>query len=452
MPKNRFNEIKDLNRLKEVMADAGVVRLYLKKLSPNDNSKNQIYLGSGFEALNIIPNEGVYVDDDPKGSKRNRFKADVNLQWVDSTGNFFPAPNAQLILYPKYPEVRMSGLLKGCSNSPSQLMHSRQEGRLLFLGITNNRGIIAHLTGPENPLRNQINQYSNLESQGVFFKIPLKSSGFDDTRRSLILALKEIHNAGWIDSIRLCQDGTTAPCKASNCGGYTLEARLGIRPNSYSNPDYLGWELKQHGVSSFSRPHSGSPVTLMTPEPTAGIYKDKGVEYFIRKFGYPDKTGRKNRLNFGGIYRFGGNTPSTGLNLHLEGYDFEAGKIVNVHGGISLVSPKGEEAATWLFADLMSHWNRKHAQAAYVPSICRKEPHRQYSYGNIIEMGKGTDFLKFLNALAGGLIYYDPGIKLENASGPATKIKRRSQFRIKPSNLECLYETMESVNLLIEPT
>ena len=29
----------------------------------------------------------------------------------------------------------------------------------------------------------------------------------------------------------------------------------------------------------------------MTPEPTAGIYKDRGVEFFIRKFGYPDKKG-----------------------------------------------------------------------------------------------------------------------------------------------------------------
>jgi hypothetical protein len=40
----------------------------------------------------------------------------------------------------------------------------------------------------------------------------------------------------------------------------------------------------------------------MTPEPDAGFYKDKGAEAFIRKFGYPDHSGKKDRLNFGGIH------------------------------------------------------------------------------------------------------------------------------------------------------
>lgn len=64
-----------------------------------------------------------------------------------------------------------------------------------------------------------------------------------------------------------------------------------------------------------------------------------------------------------------------------------------------------------------------------------------------MKFGKGTDFLK---AMARGQIYYDPGIKLENASSSNPKIKRRSQFRIKPVDIQGLYETMEMVDLLIE--
>jgi len=447
MAKKELGEIRDLRRIKEIMEGNGVATLLVKELSPNDNSKNQVYLGLGFEALNSIPNNGVYVDEERKGSKRDRFKANVYLHWTDLTGNLYPAPHAQLILYPKYPEVRMSGFLKGCSLAPSKLMGSRLKGRLLFLGICNDRRIIGHATGPENPLTNELGNLSDFEKEGIFYRIPLEEI---DARQKLIASLKDIHLAGWIDSTRLCADGTHVSCNSPNCGGYTLEAKLGITPNSFAKPDYLGWEIKQHGVTSFDRPRSGSPITLMTPEPTAGIYRDKGVEFFIRKFGYPDQMGREDRINFGGTFKYGVESPSTGLTLDLKGFDTQTGKIVDVDGGITLLSRKGEEAATWLFANMMNHWNRKHAQAAYIPSLCRMEPCRQYCYGNLVELGTGTDFLKFLKSMAKGLVYYDPGIKMENASGPNPRIKRRNQFRIKPADLECLYGNMKTVDLLAE--
>src|ERR1700743_2483818 len=112
MAKDDFKEIEELNKLKKIMAANGASRLFVKKLSPNDNSKNQVYLGPGCQALNIIPNRGVTVDGSDKGSKRDRFKAFVDMLWIDANARTCPAPNAQLILYPKYPEVRMSGFLK----------------------------------------------------------------------------------------------------------------------------------------------------------------------------------------------------------------------------------------------------------------------------------------------------------------------------------------------------
>lgn len=447
MARGNFREITALAVLKDIMTANGVVRLYVKYLSPNDNSKNQVYLGSDFQALNVIPNHGVTVDAGREGSKRDRFKAFIDMLWIDAEGRLCPAPGAQLILYPKYPEVRMSGFLKGCECAPSEMMQSRLEKRLMFLGIRDDGKIVGHVTGPNNPLYAELAGIKHLEESGVFLNIPLTALRAD-TKQDLITALRNIHCEGWIESVRLCSNGSIVPCRSSNCGGYTLESKLGISPNGYSEPDFLGWEIKQHGVKSLARPHSGSPITLFTPEPTAGMYKEKGVEYFIRKFGYPDRNGRDDRMNFGGIYRYGHEVALTGLTLHLTGYDAGKGKIVNPDGGITLLNSVGEEAATWRYADLMDHWNRKHAQAAYIPSLRKMEPMQQYCYGNVIELGHGTDFLKLLEALSKGIVYYDPGIKLENASTAMPVTKRRSQFRIKPSDLSALYHKMEIVDVL----
>jgi len=431
--RKELSEIKSLGGLKRIMADHGVTQLYAKPLASNDNSKNQIYLGGGFEALNIIPNHGVEVDEGSRAaSKRDRFKALVSLSWVDADDSAYPAPNAQLILYPKYPEVRMSGMLQRAEAAPSTLIASRLEGRILFLGVCNDGSILGHVTSPDSAIRKEIDDARGLEMSGVFARIPLDDT---DTKQLLIEKLRSIHLEGWIDSIRLNSSGDILPCRASNCGGYTLEARLGITPNGYSEPDYLGWEIKQHGVPSLDRPHSGGPITLMTPEPTAGIYKEEGVEYFLREFGYPDQRGREDRINFGGIFRNGVRADRTGLTLTLTGYDCESGKITSADGGLTLLDDSGREAATWLYADMMKHWNRKHAQAAYVPSMCRTVPTQQYIYGSQIDLGVGTDFLLFLKAVADGIVYYDPGIKLEGVSTPKPTTKRRSQFRIKPAHL-----------------
>jgi len=427
------------------MAGHGVTQLFAKALAPNDNSKNQIYLGGGFEALNIIPNHGVEVDEGTRAaSKRDRFKALISLSWVDAGGSVYPAPNAQLILYPKYPEVRMSGMLQGAEAAPSSLIASRQDGRILFLGVRKDGSILGHVSAPDSPVRKEIESIREPEMSGVFIRIPLDKT---DTKQLLIEKLRSIHLEGWIDSIRLDAAGEILPCRSSNCGGYTLEAKLDITPNGYSEPDYLGWEVKQHGVTSLDRPHSGSPITLMTPEPTAGVYKEQGVEDFLRTYGYPDQMGRKDRINFGGIFRNGVRAERTGLTLTLTGYDADSGKITSADGGISLLDDSGQEAATWLYADMMKHWNRKHAQAVYIPSMCRTDPIRQYIYGNQIDLGEGTDFHKFLQAVSDGLVYYDPGIKLEDASTSQPRIKRRSQFRVKPIHLPSLYHSMDSVDV-----
>lgn len=189
-------------------------------------------------------------------------------------------------------------------------------------------------------------------------------------------------------------------------------------------------------------------LTLMTPEPKGGYYRDKGVEAFLVKYGYADKSGRVDRFNFGGRHFIDRPQSLTGLSLKLLGYDPDKRKIIDENGSIALVGPRGDIAAAWFFSDLLNHWNRKHNQAVYVPSMKRVTPHLQYSYGNTVRLCEGTDFLKLLAALADGKVYYEPGIKLENASGPGRKkTKRRSQFRVKSRDIPALYKAVNAVDL-----
>ena len=136
----------------------------------------------------------------------------------------------------------------------------------------------------------------------------------------------------WIDSKQLDSDGQLKPCTTPQCGGFSLEAKLGIAKNSSGEPDFLGWEVKQFAVEDFERIESAKPITMMTPEPDGGFYKDADVESFIRKFGYADKNDKPDRLNFGGRHVVGQRCPPTGLTMQLAGFDAAKGKITDANG------------------------------------------------------------------------------------------------------------------------
>lgn len=135
-----------------------------------------------------------------------------------------------------------------------------------------------------------------------------------------------------------------------------------------------------------------------------------------------------------------------GLKLVLDGYDTATGKITDIDGGMVLVSANDDVAALWGFTGMMQHWNRKNAQAAYVPSLFRTPP-PEYSYGPKVLLCEQTDFSLFLKAVASGVVYYDPAVKMEQADSDKPKIKRRSQFRIKHQHLPDMYHRSEVVGL-----
>jgi hypothetical protein len=434
----------DLQQVREMFAKAGCQRVYAKVLAENDNSKNQIYFGPNLKALNLLPIIEILGGGDPD---RRIVKAPLAFSWLWENGETAPSPRAQLILYPDYPEVRFSGFLAGCRHAPSELLRNRQRNRVLFLGIRNGREILGHVAPAGSPASNSLLHDHRMPEHGVFIEIPAGAIlDADGDRASLIDILRHIHDKGWIDSKQLASDGSIKPCKAPQCGGFTLEAELGIPKNSEAKPDFLGWEIKQHHVPDFTKLDAGV-ITLMTPEPDGGCYVDEGPGVFVRRYGYVDRRGRADRMNFGGIYKIGDTNPLTKLTLEMTGYDRSSNKITSLDGRIILVTNSGEVAASWGFIPLLKHWNRKHAKAAYVPAMCREHPVKQYLFGDRVRLAVGTEFILLLRAFHEGSVYYDPGIKLEHASSPRPILKRRSQFRTKSKDVRYLYDSFETVIL-----
>lgn len=424
----------------------GAARIYAKKLAPNDNSKNQVYLGGDFSALNVIPHDDIVIDTTERaGSKQDRPKASVKFYWVDEVGKH-PAPDANLILYPDYPEVRMSGFLRGCKSAPSEIMTVRDAGRVLFLGVTPDGLVLGYAASADDAVTHELNA-GQWKTSGVFLELPL-GLGQSDPRTTLLAELRRVHERGWIASQKLEKDGQKKPYSARNGGGYTLEAELGVSPNSHAKPDFMGWEVKQYGVTDFKKSLPKSPVTLMAPEPTGGVYKSATNSQFMNRYGYADKSGKIDRINFGGIYQCSKSAyhADTGLRMMLNGFDAAKGQITDLKGGLALVDANGEEAVTWGFAGLMKHWNEKHAHAAYVPSIFRGPP-PEYAYGAQILLCEKTDFILFLKAFSAGVIVYDPAIKMEEASSAKPDFKKRNQFRVKHGHLTDLYSTHETVSV-----
>lgn len=432
-----------LEELKSAMMRSGANRLYAKTLAPNDNSKNQVYLAGGFSVLNQLP----ALTPEPQMGAKTLWAA-IDFAWLTGDGKSFKAPDAKLILYPQYPEVRFSGFLKGCQNAPSEMFQpekfGRIAGRVLFLGVNDSgkvHGYVAHL---DSSVAAQFRALQLAPDKTTLLQLPLSQAL--DSRTLLLRELRRIHSLGWIASKGLRADGTIQPCQSPNCVGYTLEAELGVARNGRSEPDFHGWEIKASQVKNYGRPPTAKAQTLFTPEPNGGYYKLEGPEAFVRKYGYVDRMGREDRLNFGGVFRNGKRAELTGLTLAIDGYDAVNSKIENPNGAIVLLDDEQRVAASWGFPTLIALWSRKHDKAAYIPAE-KSETDWLYRYGSNVRFALGTDFLLFLKAVQSGAVYYDPGIKVEDASTEKPKLKRRSQFRIGSNGLDVLYHSIENIDL-----
>lgn len=445
-----------LGELISIYRQSGVTRIIYKALSPNDNSKNQLYIGGHLTDLGFLPTENIVESQstsnktsDPK--RQVKFAAGLKMSWLSVHRQNYPAPNAKLIYYPQYPEVRLSGFLQGCQIDIGSWMNpskkGRSEGRVLVFGIKTNGEIIAWLATPESRIAGEISEHPAIQLSGVFNQLVLDNAVHSSNSKSMLIAeLSRIHQKRWIESKRLNAKGVVSSYAARNGGGYTLEAELGVIPNGIAEPDFMGWEIKQFGVNKCHLVNS-KPLTLMTPEPDGGFYGEQGIQAFIRRYGYRSAS-IADRLDFTGRHFANNVCQKSGLRLVINGFNSEIGAVTNAAGSIALLDDHDEVASSWSFAKILKHWKEKHARAVYVPSLSMTLPNglKCYSYCNNVRLFEGAAFNKLLDAINRQYVYYDPGIKLENASTrPATKA--RSQFRIKSVHLENLYGSKEDVDV-----
>jgi hypothetical protein len=424
-------------QLIERLTHLGAQRIFCKRLAENDNSKQQIYLGSNFEVLSFFAHGEIKAFPE---LKEPNFKAALEYYWVDSD-TIAKAPGAQLIFYPAYPEVRLSGFLRDCVTAPSE--HLQQipraqrrgtDGRVLVFGTTGDGRTLAHLAPENSPLAHELlEKFADVPPAGLFLELTLPV-GSAQNKASVLEALRYVYAGGFHASCRRNNLGVVIPYLAKNGGGYTLEALLGITPNGRSEPDYLGWEIKGH---------SSNRVTLMTPEPNGGFYGERGAKEFVERYGHAVASGG---MYFTGGHKVGVPCQKTGMTLQVAGFDPLNPQSLDVSGAVRLVDSAGNEAASWAFAQLLTHWNRKHAFAAYVRYTPQKSP-PAYRYHTPVLMGEHTDFNKYLNALCAGAIIFDPGSKVTNAMTPQSRVKARSQFRINTKDLGMLYQTLTAESI-----
>ena len=322
-------------------------------------------MGGYFEVLSFFPFGEITAFSELKDPN---FKAPLEFFWVNQSTTE-KADGAQLILYPKYPEVRLSGFLAGCKSAPSKYLQpipkelrDKKDGRYLIFGTTADGKTLAHLAPEFSPLANEISiKFLSVPPDGLFLELTVPI-GSNQNRVLVMNALREIQKQGFHSSRRLDKLGNLKPYAALNGGGYTLEALLGIIPNGRSEPDYHGWEIKSYGRDR---------ITLMTPEPKGGYYGNQGAKAFVEQYGHIRPDGS---MYFTGLHRVGAISENTGLTMQVNGFDPSNPKQMDVNGNIVLIDLKGNDAAVWSFSDLLSHWNRKHAFAAYVPYTLQKIP------------------------------------------------------------------------------
>jgi hypothetical protein len=473
-----------LENLYNIYRSHEVNRVIYKLLSPNDNSKNQPYLAGHFTDIGFIPTDELVAS--PSSSKKTKdpkrqikFIAGLDFRWLSPEGQSYPAPNAKLIYYPQFPEVRLSGFLQGSPidmggwMDPNKL--GRSVGRVLFFGIRNDGIIFAYLATPNSRIANEIHDQEFVALSGVLRELPyLKNSysysnvgcsvqeriatyqaediftGIDSSSEKskylLLSELRRIHLAGPISSKKLNSQGLAQFYRAQNGGGYTMEAELGVVPNGIAEPDFQGWEIKQFGVKKFHLIDS-KVLTIMTPEPDGGLYQKEGVKPFMYRYGY-DNAKIPDRKDFTGRHFSNATCEKSGLKMVTPGFDSHSGKMIDGNGYIGLLDKKDNLAASWSYAKLLDHWRRKHAKAAYIPSVSTDSAGgvRFYHYGSMVRLYEGTNIDLLLSAVSDHKVYYDPGIKMEKVSTKAL-VKKRSQFRIKSKELDALYQRLETVDV-----
>lgn len=417
------------------LAGLGCECAYFKVLGPNNNSKQQIYLAGDLRDINWLPHEEVTQ---AVGSSRKPrsggpiLHSALNLFWLTSDGPE-RAPHAQLIAYPQYPEVRLSGLLRDSPSAPSELLRvdqrGKEPGRVLLLAPWGERAVIAVLVGPETEVAAHVRQLG-ADSDDLIGRWVFDESRDMPTLEGFLNDLADVVAQGWIRGEQMRPDRVVVPYNARNAGGYTLEARLGIPSNADPAADVNGvGELKQVGRATGN-------LTLMDLPPVKGLYCDLAPLEFFKRFGRETQHGRRMDFTF----------------ARSRGHRFEY-RPSDTEGYVSdtFVLRSGDAVVgEWPLAHVAGHWTRKHRRTLVVHSEMRRDGNGfpLFRYSPTVDVHEGPRLGRLIAAAEAGHLRIDPGCNIKRRSdGSWGEVKTRFGFRIAKGRLAELYERSNSVDV-----
>ena len=443
--------IATLEHLRTILRGQGVRTAYIKLLSlKQDNSKNQIYLGGGLDGVtNLFPATIHARSASESHAKRKssagqpKLEARLDFAWLGGNGHREDASNTRIIDYFQYPEVRLSGFLKGVSDGPRALRRKEQADygrRILVMGTAADGKVVGLvLTERDDPVVADFPELPLAQAGGVLRVLTIDGDVDVPPAEQLRDEITAIVRRGWHSS-RINRGGVVQAFSGGQGGGYTLEALLGVAANGNKAPDRHGFEIKSFG---------GSRISLMTPTPDGGFQGQHSFREFMERWGRPGEKDDGSR-RFTGLHRCGHVNPKSGLGMRVTGYDEGTDSFADAaEVAVELFhADTGEIVASWSLEKLANCWNVKHANALYITFDMRDgAAGTEYRYGDRWLVGKGTDIWRLLRAIHRGLVFYDPADTIY-ANG---KPKVRSQWRINskdlPAAMGSLYATSQVVTV-----
>jgi hypothetical protein len=318
----------------------------------------------------------------------------------------------------------------------------------LVLGIGNEAIYGAVLTDQDCNFIDELISLPQWLGSSMFRQLKLDSNEL--VKISPVQLLKELSQIGsekkYKSQILRKVGSIPEPFQGTQGAGWTLESLLGIPRNSSGLPDKYGFEIKAF---------LSTTITLMTPEPDFGYRYDQGLTSFLNKYGW---HGTKNdgSHRFNGKHNTLGVNKKSGLKIEIENWDLEANAPTGTgEPNVLLINETdGEVAAGWSFSKLAEKWGRKHAGAMYVSANKYKSQPgpfaTHYSFGPDVYCGQGTSAILLLEAIGAGVVYLDPGDRVNNLG----EEKKRTQWRISKgrgsnfsSTLAPLYDQMKTYQI-----
>lgn len=441
-----------VGQLADVLTKHNVRDAIIKPLSKNHNDKNQVYSGADFKPLMpffevSFQERTASVSTKKAGTLKGSAILEAtfdNFHWLEYSGKEVRARNVKMIIYPQYPEARLSGFLTVDGTMPRSMSveftkNNPASVRYLVLGRRNQGEVLAlMILDPTPTFTDEFKSLPNAEKSRVWKYLDLGSTSSDRLKTLLMKAASTSHRG-----CRFNMNGQIIPFNGTQVCGYTLEQACGILPNNDKSGDYEGIELKAH---------TQKKVTLFTPEPDLGDYADD-FNNFMKTFGYQDARGN---FRLTGIHKVGTVSKKSGLRMTIENYDPSVQIAAQSNIYVALFDQENRLAAGWSLERLLNCWGAKHNEVVYVPasrSDTSDEKDRQEGYkyrvtfGNQVLWCRKTSIDKLFLAIHNGIIFLDPAPKLHMTD--KSQSKRRSQWRVNDINeaVKHLYEDIRLVSL-----